>query len=79
MRFRAPGVEAHVDRKHEPGLLPIPIHLFEQRETRTELRQRLRDASEIPAGVAHDEPRVAPCSQVAGVGALEGFACFFDG
>jgi hypothetical protein len=51
MSFRAPGAEAHVDREHEAGLLTIPIHLFEQRETRTELPQRLRDASEIPTSM----------------------------
>jgi hypothetical protein len=46
MSFRAPGAEAHVDREHEAGLLTVPIHLFEQRETRTELPQRLRDSEE---------------------------------
>src|SRR5262249_39507474 len=79
MSFRTPGADAHVAPKHEPRLLRVATHVFAQGETRTELTERWRDAAQIATGVAHDKPGVAPCPQVAGVGALEGFARFFDG
>src|SRR5262249_20546643 len=79
VRLRAPRAEAHLDREHEAELLPVPIQRLEQRESHAILPYRLRNASQIPAGVSHQELGVASCSQVTGAGALECFACPIEG
>src|SRR5215813_15249232 len=77
--FGAPRAEADIDRKHKAGLLTVSIHGLEQRQTFGELPHRLRNAPEIPASVPHDEPRIAPRSQVAGVSTAERFPRLFEG
>src|SRR5262249_2981853 len=71
IRFRAPRAEAYVDRQYEAGLRCPSIRLLEQGDPRTKFPHRLRDAPEIATRLSHDELRIAPCSQVIGVRALE--------